>query len=61
VDEQQQNESDRKPNAPKQRINSDAEKHGAAGFEQRQAEFECRQQGKFELGQQGDNGHPDRS
>ena len=61
VDEQQQNESDRKPNAPKQRINSDAEKHGAAGFQQEGKKFEASQQGKLEFGEQRDNAYADRS
>jgi hypothetical protein len=61
VDEHQQHKSDRKPNAPKHRVNANGKDHGAAGFEQYREKFECGHQGKLEFGEQRDNGHADRS
>jgi len=59
VNEYQQDESERKPNAPKHGINPDRQNHGAAGFEQQRGVLDDGQQGKFELGEQRDNGHAD--
>ena len=61
VDEYQQDKSDGKPNSPSHGVNPNGEDHGAAGFEQHREEFQHRDKGNLELGEERHDGHADRS